>query len=48
MKKIFSFMAAFLITFAANAQTVESSTLFENTYVTLHGGVTSISNETIS
>lgn len=40
MKKIFSFIAASLITIAATAQTVESSTLFENTYVTLAGGAT--------
>ena len=41
MKKIFSFVAALLITIcAANAQTVEYSTFAENTYVTLSGGVT--------
>ena len=40
MKKVFSFIAASLITFAAFSQTVESSTLFENTYVTLSAGST--------
>ena len=40
MKKFFSFIAASLITFAAFSQTVESSTLFENTYVTLSAGST--------
>lgn len=40
MKKIIGLIAAFAITMAANAQTVESSTLFENTYVTLSAGAT--------
>ena len=41
MKKIFSFIVALctMITFAS-AQTVESSRLFENTYVTVFGGAT--------
>lgn len=39
MKKIFSFIIAFVMMITlANAQTVESSRLFENTYVTLVGG----------
>lgn len=41
MKKIFSFIIAFVMMFSvANAQTVESSRLFENTYVTVFGGAT--------
>lgn len=42
MKKIFTIMIAFfaMITFA-NAQTVQSSKLFENTYVTVYGGAIS-------
>ena len=40
MKKIFSFIVALMIGIAANAQTVEHSTFFENTYVTLSGGTT--------
>lgn len=41
MKKIFSFIVALcmMVTFA-NAQTVESSRLFENTYITILGGGT--------
>lgn len=39
MKKIFSFIIAFVMMITlANAQTVEHSRLFENTYVTLSGG----------
>ena len=39
MKKFFSFMVAFAMTFSmAFAQTVENSRLFENTYVTVTGG----------
>ena len=39
MKKIFSFIIAFVMMITlANAQTVEHSRLFENTYVTLVGG----------
>ena len=39
MKKIFSFIIAFVMVFTmANAQTVESSRLFENTFVTVYGG----------
>lgn len=39
MKKIFAFLIAFVMMFSmANAQTVESSRLFENTYVTVMGG----------
>ena len=39
MKKIFSIIIAFVMMITlANAQTVESSRLFENTYVTLVGG----------
>jgi outer membrane protein OmpA-like peptidoglycan-associated protein len=41
MKKIFSFIVAFVMMITlANAQTVESSRLFENTYVTVFGGGT--------
>ena len=40
MKKIFMFLAAMAMTFMAAAQTVESSKLFENTYVTVLGGAT--------
>ncbi|MBQ3416189.1 MAG: OmpA family protein [Clostridia bacterium] len=41
MKKIFSIIIAFVMMITlANAQTVESSRLFENTYVTLIGGGT--------
>ena len=41
MKKIFSIIIAFVMMITlANAQTVESSRLFENTYVTLVGGGT--------
>lgn len=41
MKKIFSFIIAFVMMITlANAQTVEHSRLFENTYVTLVGGGT--------
>ena len=41
MKKIFSFIIAFVMMITlANAQTVEHSKLFDNTYVTLTGGVT--------
>ena len=41
MKKIFSFIVVLcmMVTFA-NAQTVESSRLFENTYITILGGGT--------
>ena len=39
MKKFFSILVAFVMMITlANAQTVESSRLFENTYVTLSGG----------
>ena len=42
MKKIFSIILAFAMTITlANAQTVEKSGLFENTYVTVSGGVVS-------
>lgn len=41
MKKIFSLIIAFVMMISvANAQTVEHSRLFENTYVTLVGGAT--------
>lgn len=41
MKKIFSMIIAFVMMITlANAQTVENSRLFENTYVTLTGGAT--------
>lgn len=40
MKKFISIFAAMLISFMAFAQTVESSKLFENTYVTVLGGAT--------
>mgnify|MGYP002619996200 CR=1 FL=1 len=41
MKKIFSFIVALVMMITlANAQTVESSRLFENTYVTVFGGGT--------
>ena len=39
MKKILSFILVFFMLFSmANAQTVENSRVFENTYVTLYGG----------
>ena len=41
MKKIFSFIIAFVMMITlANAQTVQHSGLFENTYVTVLGGAT--------
>ena len=40
MKKIFAIIAGLLIVVMASAQTVQSSKLFENTYVTVLGGAT--------
>ena len=40
MRKFILFVAAVLFSLTAAAQTVESSKLFENTYVTVSGGAT--------
>ena len=40
MKKIFAIIAGLLIVVMASAQTIQSSKLFENTYVTVLGGAT--------
>lgn len=49
MKKIFSFIVAFVMMITlANAQTVESSRLFENTYVTVFGGATTTGQPALS